>query len=314
MPIIKETIKREQTSSGIARVVKKSYVIEVPTNGDPLGPTSGMPQYGATLSTISSGYQSFIDPPLRCTKIDSLRFVNRDTTNDTDLYECDATFTDEFLPLLEGPQAWTYSRKEVRMPFFRRYDRFYPLAGGTFTPPAGCPPSVIPGHGYRSEWISDPLTIYVPYLIQTRVVWVKRAKFTSKDRRALRQQIGRLHMFKEIGDQNDDKAEFGIFEPPRVVEESRLRVRIEYAWAFDPGNGPFQQDAQTCKRYIAPNIARPPFYAYRVIPGVALDDPPTIDVYSTIPGPGQGQPQNPYYQPDGWKTLPGMRELDELPV
>lgn len=313
MPILKETVKREQTTSGIARVVKKSYVIEVPTNGDPLGPTSGMPQYGATLSTISSGYQSFNNPPLRCTKIDSLRFVTRNPASDVDIYECDATFSDEFLPLLEGPQAWTYSRKEIRVPFYRRYDRLFPLVQGqTFTPPPGCP-SPGPGLRYKQEWINDPLTIYVPYLIQTRVVWVNRSKFTSKDRRALRQQIGKLHVFKEVGDDND-KAEAGIMEPPRVVEESRQRVRIEYAWAFDPGNGPFQQDQQACKRYIAPNVTRPPFYAYRTVAANNEIDPPTIEVYSTIPGPAQGQPANPYYAPDGWKTLPGIRELDELPV
>lgn len=312
MPIRKETIKREQSTAGIVRSVKKSYIIEVPVNGDPLGPTSGLPQYGATLSTLSNGYQSFNNPPLRCTRIDSLKFITRDTTTDVDLYECDATFTDEFLPLLEGPQTWTYSRKEVRVPFFRRYDRFYPIGAASFTPPAGCPPAPA-GLAYKHEWINDPLTIYVPYLIQTRVVWVSRAKFGSRDRKALRAQIGKLHEFKEVGD-SDEKAEYGIMEPPRVIDESRQRVRIEYGWAFDPGNGPFQQDANTCKRYIAPNVARPPFYAYRVIPAANLQDPPEIEVYSTIPGPAQGNTSNPYFKPDGWKNLPGLRELDELPV
>lgn len=318
MPILKETIKRERTESGVVRSVTKSYLVKVDVNQDVFGPQGGLPRYGDALLVSNSSYQSFTNPQLRCTRLSNMKFVTRDTTaaQPFDVYECDAVFTDDFLPLLDGPQTWTYSRKEIRVPFFRRYDRFYPLPlsgpGSTFTPPTGCPASSIPGHGYRQEWISDPLTIYVPYAIQTRVVWVDRLKFNAAARRAIRAEIGKLHRFAER--QDDEKAEFGVFEPPRVVEESNRWTRIEFGWAFDPGNGPFQQDANTCRRFIAPNIFRPPFYAYRVIPAANLQDPPEIEVYSTIPGPPQGQPTNPYYNPDGWKQLVGLRDLDGLPV
>jgi len=317
-PQVIPRVNGESLVQGSNRYVQRALIIRVPkvgaTNLDPLA-APNCPKRGDILPP-GSEFSSFSSPSLVVSDVRTVKYLgvipNVAGTGSDDIYEVVVDYSDKFNPGIDIPKTWTYTREEFKVPFFRGIQRFYKLAGGTFTPPTGCPASPISGFGYKYEWFEDPLTIYVPSSIMTQTVWVSTSSFDFRERQKIVAQIGKLHLFGFTTNPTPD--EKGVikarFEPPRIVQEDRLRTRIEYAWTTDPGNGPFAQDTNACRRYIIPAIPRQPWHRYRVIPAANLLDPPEIETYDTMPT----ETTNPFYQPNGWKPLIGLSQVDGNPI
>lgn len=318
-PPIIPVVRGESLAQGANRVVQRLFIIRVPRSGsqpnDPLA-SANCPKRGDLLQG-GAEFSSFQKPALVASEIRSVKYIGylpNATGGNDDTYEIVVEYSDKFNTGIDTPQTWTYSREEFKVPFFRNVTRFYPLtSGATFTPPAGCPAAPA-GLGYKFEWVEDPLTIYVPFGIYTRTVWVPTGSLTYAARAKIRKEIGKLHLFGPTANPQvgDDDVELARFEPPRIVQEDRRYTRIEYAWMTDPGNGPIAGDTEPCKRYIVPTIPRPPWHRYRVIPAANRIDPPEIVTFDTMPA----ITGNPFFVAGGqnWKALIGLNQIDGAPI
>lgn len=101
-----------------------------------------------------------------------------------------------------------------------------------------------------------------------------------------------------------------VMQPASIVEDRPGSLMIHYTWESDPGNASPNLPAATT---IVPPY-RPGFWSYIVRRAQTPDGKPTIDVTDNFPPEivgrydANGDPvyvANPYYQPDGWRTLPG---------
>jgi len=300
MPVIKSRLVASQShQAGVERRATVAFMVSVPLNGDPLVdpqiPTVGAPLPLGTEHSSITAYRT-----VRARRLSAYRFITRNIDEQTDLFEVEVEYGDGWIPetingtSLDKPDTYQWAREELRVPFFRRFDRFYrsatppPLPGGCTHPSATV--------AVRYEWLLEPMTIFLPFMVKSRIVWVPRNSVGPSQRRYISSQIGKLHQIGET---------WARMEPPRMVDEDNRRTRIEYAWMYDPGNGPFQPDSAPCRRFIVPTIARPAFHRYRVVPGATPNDPPVIEVYNTMPGEVNGVP-NPFVNANGHLALAGQ--------
>lgn len=122
-------------------------------------------------------------------------------------------------------------------------------------------------------------------------------------------QMGHLHVITPLGNAK------WIMQAPSFRQADAYRVETTYMWLWDPGNStvswPEGTDDYTIVHVLFPEKSRPSWHRYQVIPqrgndGGNLSNWPKILVVDMFPAtlPGGGGP-NPYYEPDGWRTLPG---------
>ena len=126
-----------------------------------------------------------------------------------------------------------------------------------------------------------------------------------KDMAQVHKQVGRMHVIEVFGSTR------WVMQPPQIRQAEIYRVEITYTWLHDPGNGtialPESVPIADRERLFFPQVARPSWHRYVVIGQRTLngrESLPTIHVADMYPETINGQP-NPYYEPSGYRNLPG---------
>lgn len=260
---------------------------ELPIGEDPTR-VPGIFQTGSTLSIGGVTY--------RCDRVRVVEQVNDTRFIVASEFSTDGRFTFPSRPveLDEGAKEWsiTYKKVDQKLRYFVRAKYDY-------------------ADGEAEEWLPREYTIPLEYMmVQITVSLVDlSAEQTAEIIRRLHKAKGRAHKFPLFGDDR-------LVMMPTGIIQSANRLTLNYAWESDPGNGPmgppfdYSRDNPDDPDVAIMPPARPSYFGYVEVPAQTRGGRPQIHIADLFPPtyfpPGSTNAvPNPYYDPDGWRDLPG---------
>lgn len=115
-----------------------------------------------------------------------------------------------------------------------------------------------------------------------------------------RAQKGHLHRFDFPPDT------YWVMQTPHITRRGDEGfVTVEYAWSSDPGNGAVGIPVGLTPDEVVTAPRRPSFYAYSKVPVRVPGGTPAILVTDLFPPTEPDGSPNRFYDPNGWRTLPG---------
>lgn len=194
----------------------------------------------------------------------------------------------------------SYKKETMRMPSYLLQPHFYVEVGSQ-------------SETYRQTWVEQGISIPIEFAVLS--VTVQRISHDLSERSeilidmaAAKAQVGHLHVFPQFG---NDK---WVMQPFTARQADPYRVEMSFTWVSDPGNPPprlpASATAEQKKRLHYPLVARKPWQVYQVIPSLTLGDKDgspkpeilLVDLYPEFLDDGSA---NPFYEPAGYKKLPG---------
>lgn len=153
-------------------------------------------------------------------------------------------------------------------------------------------------------WNRQDRPIDLEYMVLSQTVTLEELSGTDMMDciNEVRKHIGEMHIISGFED-----GVYWVMQPASIVCPSEGVLQIGYVWESDPGNGTIHDPSPDPNNptFIIPPRERPGFYTYIVQPAQSLTGDPSILVVDTFPIQFQGGILNPYYKPNGWRSLPG---------
>lgn len=252
-----------------------------------------LPVLGATMRVL--------DTDLELTSYDLEEYVdNLGTDTGSGKVTCHYEATPAHLDEEYIRWEFTYKKETMRMPSYVLQPHFYTQVGQQ-------------GETYRQTWVEQGLSIPIEFAVLSVTVQRIAHDLTWRsaildDMAAAKKQVGHLHIFPQFG---QDK---WVMQPFTARQADPYRVEMSFTWVSDPGNPPPKLPKSTStdikNRLYYPLVAREPWHIYQVVPAQTLGNKdtapkPEIVLVDLYPETLENGKDNPFFEPDGYKKLPG---------
>jgi hypothetical protein len=266
------------------------YMYEDLAPGDDIFRDPAIPAWGSTLKVK--------DTLLFLTTYGHERYVQNSTQNGSGKVTCG--YGPLSAKLDETYIRWerTYKKENRRVPKYQLHLEFYTPVGQS-------------GEMPRYSWVEQEQQIPVEMgVLSVTVIRLSHSLAERSDilldMSAADAEMGKLHIIPQFGGTQ------WVMQPYIARQADPYRVDISYNWISDPGNSgqgyPTGADVPSnIKDLLIVPPRRPPWYEYQTISQQGLDGrefKPKILLSPLFPPSIDGQP-NPYYNPNGWRSLPG---------
>lgn len=270
----KERARLGNGTVGANELTEQYRVIDVPIGSSPLEALELPPIGSPKVSNGRVVYCQDLDP---------------EQINDT-TYDVTAFFSEGAIAIFEQVprKSWdlTYRKDKITLPIFVRGLKVH-------------------GASTAQYWDPDPFDLPIEYLVLNVAVTMEHqgnAAIRDIINLAMSQR-GHIHIFSGFPNIKWKMLSPTIASVPEVLG----KIRINYSWESDPGNGGIDVPPESPEVPVAPIVpgARPPFHRYLVSPSQTPGGRPSIHTHDLYPiNLPNGQP-NPFYDPNGWQILPG---------
>lgn len=281
----KERARIGNGTIGANELTEMWRVFEVPIGTNPLEAIE-LPRIGS--AAVSNGQVVY------CADLDPEQ-INDNTYDVTAFFSQGAVAIFEQVPR----RSWdlTYRKDKITLPIFVKGLKVH-------------------GNGGAIKWDPDPFDLPIEYTVLNVSVTMEHlgnAAIRDIIFRA-RAQSGHIHIISGFPGLKWKMITPTIASTP----ESIGKIRINYSWENDPGNGGIDAPVLTPDpgdpgpgappptpfRPIVPG-PRLPFYRYIVIPSQVANGEPRIETQDLYPPLLPNGSPNPFYEPLGWQLLPG---------